>query len=349
MNKPLTAVHPPPRWAVPLAFTLVYLAWGTTYLAIKMGVKDLPPALFGGTRVGLAGLLLLGYVALRGETVRLPARELLWAAVIGNVLFAGGNLLITIGEKTVASNVAAVLVATTPLWIALLETAWPWGERLTGRGWLGVLVGLGGVSLLFVPKIEVFVTDAGLLLILGSAFAWSIGSFLLRRQRRRSGHLVAAAYQMILGGGGQLVIGLLLGEPAQLTRHSFTPGAIYAFFHLLVFGSLVGFVAYNWLLGHVSATQAGTYAYVNPLIAIFVGWQFAGEEITGWIVGGMALILAGVALVRSGGVLHRHQQPSSQPEPATAQAGARALGGIGPSLVIHPESVDPAGKEDYSP
>jgi len=350
MNKPLPVPRQPPRWAVPLAFTLVYLAWGTTYLAIKMGVKDLPPGLFGGTRVGLAGLILLAYIACRGEAIRLPWRELFWAAIIGNVLFAGGNLLITIAEKQVASSVAAVLVATTPLWMALLETIWPWGERLAGRGWLGVLTGLCGVMLLFAPKLQepgLLVAESGPLLVLASALCWAVGSFLLRRQRGRSSHLVAAAYQMILGGGGQLVIGLLAGELGELTADSFTAGAVYAFFHLLIFGSLVGFVAYTWLLGHVSSTQAGTYAYVNPVIAILVGWRLGGEEITGWIVAGMALILGGVALVRSSGLVPAREM-ENEPELAP-QAGARALGGLGPSLILRPEESPEAPGTAQSP
>lgn len=330
----------PPRWAVPLAFTLVYLAWGTTYLAIKMGVKDLPPALFGGTRVLLAGLLLVSFLAVRGTRVVLPWRELFWAALIGNVLFSGGNLLITMGEKTVASSVAAVLVATTPLWMALLESAWPWGERLTVRGWLGVLLGLGGVLFIFGPQIETpdALANVGPFLIIGSALCWSIGSFLLRRQRGHSPHLVTAAWQMIAGGLGQVLIGLGAGEMQRITPASFTPGAVYAFFHLLVFGSLVGFVAYNWLLGHVSTTQASTYAYVNPVIAILVGWLIAGEDPTGWLVGGMGLILVGVALVRSGGVVHPHE--AAAPETEEVQPGARALGGIGASLLLRPGELE---------
>lgn len=339
----------PPRWAVPLAFTLVYLTWGTTYLAIKMGVKDLPPALFGGTRVMLAGGLLMAFLAVRGSALRLPGRELLWAIFIGNVLFSGGNLLVTTGEKYIASSVAAVLVATTPLWMALLETAWPWGERLTGRGWLGILLGLGGVLLLFAPRLGepgLLVGEVGPPLVLGSAMCWAVGSFLLRRQRGRSDHLVAASWQMIAGGAGQVLIGLALGEVTALTADSFTPGAVYAFFHLLIFGSLVGFVSYTWLLGHVSTTQAGTYAYVNPVIAILVGWLLGGEDLSGWLVGGMALILAGVALVRTGGVVQPHAQKSDpvEAEPATPQPGARALGGIGPSLVFRPTEADEVAK-----
>ncbi len=295
--------HRPPHWAVPLAFALVYLSWGTTYLAIKAGVKELPPGLFGGVRVTLAGLILLGYVACRGGSVRLGRRELLAAAAVGALFFLGGNFLITVGEQYVASSFAAVLVATTPLWTGLVETVWPGGERLNGRGWLGVLAGLGGVFLLFAPRLHEpgkALLSAGPVLVLASAFCWSIGSCVLRRQRQRGPHLVAIAYQMITGGIAQTLVGVALGEPARLNPDRFTFPAVYAFFHLLIVGSLIGFVAYTWLLGHVSAIQAGTYAYVNPVVAIFVGWAVGGEEITGWLAGGMACILAGVALVRSG-------------------------------------------------
>jgi drug/metabolite transporter (DMT)-like permease len=139
-------------------------------------------------------------------------------------------------------------------------------------------------------------------LVLGSSLTWSIGSFVLRYRRLRGNHLSVAAYQMLVGGGTLLLIGLFLGESQELARERFTPQAVYAFFHLLIFGSLIGFVAYNWLLGHVSAALAGTYAYVNPLVAIVVGRLLNHEPITGWILSGMVVILAGVALVRGGGV-----------------------------------------------
>jgi drug/metabolite transporter (DMT)-like permease len=218
------------------------------------------------------------------------------------LLFVFGNGLITLAEKTVPSGVAAVLVATTPLWIALMEMLWPGGDRLTGRGWLGLLIGLAGVLLLLAPKLHDpadFLLDYGPLLVLGSAASWAFGSLVLRYRRLRCSHLTAAAYQMILGGGSLALVGLVVGEGSQLTREHFTAGAAYAFFYLLIVGSLVGFVAFNWLLGQVSAAQAGTYAYVNPLVAVLVG-LLDGEELTGWIVGGIAIILAGVALVRGG-------------------------------------------------
>ncbi len=328
----------PAAWALVLAFALVYLSWGTTYLAIKEGVKNqqLPPALFGGVRVCLAGLLLLAYLAGRGQSVRLPGRELAGLAVCALVLFVGGNGLITTAERTVPSGVAAVLAATTPLWMGLMEACRPRGERLRGRGWLGLLVGLAGVLLLLVPKLQepgALVRDAGVLFVLGSACAWAFGSLLLRHRRSTMGHLAAAAYQMVIGGGGLALVGLALGEHHDLTAEHFTAGAAVAFGYLLVVGSLVGFVAYNWLLGHVPASQAGTYAYVNPMVAILVGWLWGSEELTGWIVGGMLVILVGVALIRGGSCHVRTGGPGRKDQagaPAAEPAGVKAGMGQAP-------------------
>jgi drug/metabolite transporter (DMT)-like permease len=307
------ALHRPPTWGLVLAFALVYLAWGTTYFAIKVGVEVFPPALFGGVRFFLAGLILFLFLAWRGEQLRVARREFFWMAVVGILLFVGGNGLIMVGEKTVDSGVASVLVATTPLWLAFFEALWPWGERLNMRGWAGLLAGLGGVLLLLTPKLTdpaSFWRDVGPVWILSSALCWSLGSFLLRRRRAAVTPLVSATYQMLIGGGCLAVVGLVLGEASTLTTAHFTehPTAILAFFHLLTVGALVGFVAYNWLLHHVSAAMAGTYAYVNPAVAILVGWLLGGEIITGWIIGGMVVILVGVALVRGG---MKSKQPRS--------------------------------------
>ncbi len=318
------AARPAP-WAIPLAFTIVYICWGTTFLAIRVGVDRFPPGLFGGIRVGLAGLLLLAYLAWKGQPVRLSRQELLWAAGIGQLLFVGGNFLITAGEKYVTSSVAAVLAATSPVWMALVELLWPWGERLTVRGWLGLCAGFVGVLVMFVPRLDQpgqLLLDAGPPLVLGSALCWALGSFFLRRQRYRSAHLTTAAWQMTAGGLGQCLVGLGLGEAGEITAASFTLPAVYAFFHLLICGSLMGFLAYTWLLGHVSITQAGTYAYVNPVLAILVGGWLGGEPITGWIIGGMACILVGVALIRTGAVPHsqrgKRAEERKEPEPGLA-------------------------------
>lgn len=305
----------PSSWAIVLAFGLVYVSWGTTYLAIREGVhaQHLPPALFGGTRVCLAGLVLLAYLALRGEKISLPGREWIVVAISGMLLFVGGNGLITVAEKSVESGVASVLVATTPLWMALLELFWPSADRLSWRGWIGLLIGLCGVLILLAPKVEGpdnLWQDPGPFLVLGSSWCWSLGSLVVRYQRRSGSHLVAAAGQMIVGGLTLTLIGIAMGETRQLSPELSTPRAWFSFFYLLVVGSLVGFVAFNWLLAHVRASLVGTYAYVNPLIAVLVGWLLGGEALTISIVCGMFVILSGVALVRS--------SAGHQPKPVAA-------------------------------
>jgi drug/metabolite transporter (DMT)-like permease len=305
----------PATWKLVLAFAVVYVSWGTTYFAIRAGVhaERLPPALFGGVRVGLAGWILLAFLALRGEPLRMPKGEVFWVILSGLLLFVGGNGLITFALDNVPSGVTAVLVAATPLWVALMEFAWPGGDRLSARGWLGLLIGLGGVSILLGPKLladfrglgdfgtlgELF-QHAGPLWVLGSSLFWALGSLLLRYRHREGSRLASAAYQMIVGGMATALLGVALGELHQLTSDQLTWGAGLSFFYLLIVGSLMGFVAFNWLLGQVSATMVGTYAYVNPLVAILVGWLLGGEEMTLSIVAGMVVILSGVALIRRG-------------------------------------------------
>jgi drug/metabolite transporter (DMT)-like permease len=303
MFVPDRTIKKPAVWALVLAFALVYISWGTTYLAIRVGVKTLPPGLFAGLRISSAGLLLFGFLWLRGDSLRLGRRDLLVSIVVAGLMFVAGNGLVTIAELTVESGVASVLVATTPLWVALIEWLRPRGERLAARGWVGVLIGLGGVLVLFVPRLSEpasFWRDVGPLLVLCSSMCWAAGSVVLRSARGPASHLVSAAYQMVLGGIGLTLIGVLSGEVESLTAKAFTPEAVFAFFYLLIVGSLIGYIAYTWLLQHVRATLAGTYAYVNPAVALLVGWLLGGETITGWLVGGLATILAGVALVRTG-------------------------------------------------
>jgi drug/metabolite transporter (DMT)-like permease len=324
MKQPSQFSTPPsPTWSIVLAFVLVYLTWGTTYFAIRQGVhtEKLPPALFGGVRVSLAGWIVLAYLGLRGEGLRMPLREFLWVALSGLLLFVGGNGLITFALDQVPSGVTAILVSSTPLWMAVMEMAWPKGDRLAVRGWLGLIVGLGGVLLLLWPKVESagsLFQSAGPLWVIGSTLFWALGSLVLRYRKRSGSHLAAAAYQMILGGSSLALIGVGLGEVNKLTPDRLTWGAAFSFFYLLVVSSLIGFVAFNWLLGHVRATLVSTYAYVNPLVAILVGWLLGGEELTAQILLGVVIILAGVALVRSGGAKPRQLETEVDQSPYRA-------------------------------
>jgi drug/metabolite transporter (DMT)-like permease len=297
------SAFPPPPWALAVAFGVIYLSWGTTYYAVKLGVQrdHLPPFLFGGTRIVLAGAIILAYQVLTGARLRLAAADLLRLYLISALLFIAGNGLITYGQKTVDSSIAAVLVATTPLWIGLMAMFWRHGERLTPRGWTGLVVGLAGVLVLLAPK--ALASDAsfdlrGSLLVIGSAGAWALGSILLRHVSLPVPRLTIAAYQMLLGGASMLVLGTLIGEAGEVPEQ-LSPQAIQVFLYLLIVGSLGGFVAFNWLLGHVSAAKVGTYAYVNPLVAVLIGWLM-GEEVSWGLWAGMAIILFGVFLVRGG-------------------------------------------------
>ncbi len=303
----LSSARTPSRWSIGISFLLLYVSWGTTYLAIQVGVRDaeLPPALFGGVRVLCAGLVLLLFLRLRVGNMQLPRFDALTAVLGGFFLFVGGNGLLTAALGTVPSGVAAVLGGTTPLWIGVMEALWPRGDRLTVVGWLGLLAGVVGVLFLFVPDLrsEVAVIPiGGLMLVMGSNLSWALGSVVLRHRPCMGSHLTLAAYQMVIGGGGLTLIGVALGETQQLTSDLHTPVAWGSFLYLLLVGSLTGFVAFNYLLKHVSAPMVATYAYVNPMIAILVGWGIAGENLTGWTLAGMAVILGGVMLVRKGTV-----------------------------------------------
>lgn len=299
----MSSSRPPSPWALAIGFTLIYISWGTTYLPTRLAVHDehMPPALFGGIRLFAAGLLLLAYQVCRGAGIGLTRGDFGKILGVSFLLFVAGSGLMNAANETVPSGVCAVLAATTPLWLGLFGMLWPQGDRLTARGWLGLLIGLVGVLLLVIPKLtgtEEFVHNIGVVLVLGSAASWAIGSLVLRRLRFRTSHLTSAAYQMIFGGVSLSLVGVMLGE-CQRWPETMAPRVLAAFCYLLIFGSLVGFVAFNWLLGHVAAAKVGTYAYVNPVVAVLVGWV-AGEEINVWLAAGICVILFGVFLVRGG-------------------------------------------------
>lgn len=300
MNPRSPLVSGPPTWRVGLALGLVYVCWSTTYLAIQEGVRTLPPLLFGGTRIALAGAILLSVLAMRGQLRKASGASLTSMWLAGSLMFLGGNGLINIGQMTVPSGMASVLVATCPLFLALLERAIPSGERMPLLSWIGMLAGLVGVGFLAIGRgVDALGTPLGVACCLGSAFTWAVGSIVARHWPSNCPLIQSAGTQMFLGGLTMLVVGWFIGEGNALTLESFTPRAVVAFFWLLIVGSLLGFVAYIWLLGNVSAGLAGSYAYVNPALAILLGWAIGGERITLPILAGLVVILSGVALVKS--------------------------------------------------
>ncbi|MBI1832376.1 MAG: EamA family transporter [Planctomycetes bacterium] len=293
-----TPPPPPSSWAIALAFGIVFFSWGTTYLATSIAMKEehTPPGLFGGFRLLTAGTILLVWQYALGQSLRLNAGEYLCLFVVSAFLFLSSNFLISYGQKKVESSVAAILIATTPLWMGLFAMAWPGGERLSWRGWLGLAIGFAGILLTKLDGEFNFFDDFYALLILASAASWAMGSLVSRHMALTVPHLTSAGFQMLFGGISQISLGSAIGEWGDLPP-TLTPGAVWAFLYLLVYGSLLGFVAFNWLLGHVAASKVGTYAYVNPTIAVFIG-SCAGESVHVGILAGIAVILVGVYLVR---------------------------------------------------
>mgnify|MGYP006276946241 CR=1 FL=1 len=288
---------------------VVWLCWGTTYLAIREGVSGengLPPLLFAGARITLAGVILVAFLLVWKKQFILNWHQIWPIWLSGVFLFVGGNGLCTIAEMTVESGLASVLIATTPLWLALFDVLWPGGERMNLAKWMGLAAGFGGVCLILLgPSIiqsnsitSFWEWERGNFIALGSAFAWAIGSIIQRRLAPKIDAIQIAGWQMLTGGASLTVLGLLLGEFALITPNTLNSTTISAFFYLLFVGSLLGFVAFVWLLHHTTPAIAGTYGYVNPVVAVWIGW-FLGGESPGWIlVPGMALILLAVFLVR---------------------------------------------------
>ncbi len=282
------------RFKIVIAFLTLYLVWGSTYLAIRVGVHDLPPALFAAVRFVISGLALGLYAHLRGEV--LPRSFAAWkvTVIMGILLLAGGNGLVVWGEQWVPSNQAALIVATTALWLAGLGTLGPQGQTLTRITLLGLVAGFAGVALLMFPGSEKFSFDhlGGQLGILLAAFLWSSGSIYGKRHPSGTPPMMSAALQMLAGGVVLTVIGLATGEVAHWQWSLEGVGSLS---YLIVFGTL-GFVAFTWLLHTVTPSQLGTYAYVNPAVAVVLGWWLLGETLTRTQLLGMTVILIGVIL-----------------------------------------------------
>jgi drug/metabolite transporter (DMT)-like permease len=296
-------VQPPSTWAIVLAFVIIYISWGTTYYATSVAMKQetMPPALFGGLRLLLAGNILLLYQLVCGQSLRLSWRDATRVFLISCFLFLAGNLLINIGQKKVESGVSAILIATTPLWMGVFGAFWPQGEQLSWRGWLGLLIGFVGIVVTMLPQLAdhmQVMNDYYPLLILGSAACWAIGSLASRHMALHIPHLTSAGFQMVFGGLSQVALGTALGEWQQKSLEEINERVIGTFLYLLIFGSLAGFVAFNWLLGHVPVAKVGTYAYVNPVIALLVGCSLGETAFRFSLALGIAIVLAGVYLVR---------------------------------------------------
>jgi drug/metabolite transporter (DMT)-like permease len=280
------------------AWGAVCLFWGTTYLAIRIGVRTVPPALFGGLRFLTAGLIFLAYLRWRGHAF--PARrELLDMVIVGIALLVISNGLVIWAEQWVPSGIAALLVATLPFWMAGFEAALPSGERLTRRKVMGIIIGFTGLVILFSPEIKTSFDMAylqGVAALLLAPLCWSAGSVYSKSRPAKSHPLMAATMQMIVAGIILILIGGMFGE---WQRFSLDPEGLAAMAYLVVFGSIVGYGSFIYALAKLPATKVAMYAYVNPLIAVVLGWLILGERMDWSVLLATAFVLLGVVLVKS--------------------------------------------------
>ena len=286
-----------PGWQVWTALWIVYIVWGSTYLAIRITVETIPPLLSAGVRFGVAGAVLVVVMALRRgiEAVR-PTRAQLGGAAFVGLLLPGANAVISVAEQDVPSSIAALLVASIPLWVIVLRAMT--GDRVSLRGAASVLVGFAGVALLVRPGEQSGdATVLGLLAIVFAAVMWATGSFASPRLALPRDPLVSTGWQMLVGGAVITVVGLAAGEGGDVDLDAFSTRSILALAYLVVFGSWVAFTAYVWLLQNAPISKVATYAYVNPVVAIILGWLILDELVTSTTIVGAAIIVASVALV----------------------------------------------------
>jgi drug/metabolite transporter (DMT)-like permease len=285
------------RWRIVIAFAAVYLIWGSTYLAIRFAIETIPPYLMGGVRFLLAGGAL--YAVLRWRGVAAPTRRQ-WRStlIVGGLLLFGGNGGVMVAEQFVPSSLAALIIAIVPLWVVLLN--WKWGDRVrpTLGVVAGVILGVIGIGLIAAPGTSAdAIKPIGLVILIGASLSWSIGTLYSRRAELPSNALLSTAMEMLTGGGLLLVAGLLLGQGGQIRLENVTLRSVASLGYLVIFGSLLGFTAYVWLLKVTTPAKVSTYAFVNPVVAVFLGWLLAGEALNVRTLIAAAIIIAAVVLI----------------------------------------------------
>jgi drug/metabolite transporter (DMT)-like permease len=292
-----------------LNFGLVYVFWGSTYLGIDIAVQHIPPGLMCATRFTIAGVIMLAYCLARAQNIRYSARQLLQLAVVGNLLLMGGNLTLSYSELYIPSGLAALLVASTPLWFMVLDSLLIGHHRISGRGLAGLALGFAGAMVLLWPKL----TAPGelgkkelwwsLALIAGS-ISWAFGSVLSKKWQSGPPTFAGTAWQVFFAGIGNLIFALFNRDLSHVT---WTARGIGAIAYLVVGGSLIGYTAYIYILGHAPTAKVSTYAYVNPVVAVFLGWLVLREKVDGYILAGSAVVIASVILVTSASVTRKPQ------------------------------------------
>ena len=301
-----------PRWKTLLAFFIIYFVWGSTFIFIRIGVRELPPLLFAALRFFPAGLVLYAWMIAHGERSPTP-RQWLSATILALLIFVCDYGLLFWSEQRVPSGIAAVMLATIPAFMALSEIIFLGTQRLTLRLAFALLIGLGGVLVLVSRSLNLGgapIDRTGAIALILASLSWSVASILSRRMTLPPSKVMSAAAQMLAGGVLLCVISGALGEFRTLHPAEISGRTWFALVYLIVFGSLVGFTAYVWLLHHESPTKVGTYAYVNPVVAVLVGYFLGGEPLGVRTILGTACVLVSVLVITT--------TPARKPVPSLA-------------------------------
>ena len=288
-----------PTWKTLLAFAIIYFVWGSTFLAIRVGVREVPPLVLAAMRFSIAGLVLFGWMLARGE--RSPsAHEWRSASILGTVIFLFDYGLLFWAEQRVPSGIAAVMLATIPVFMALSEIIFLRTQRLTIRLGLALLIGIGGVGVLMSRALNLGgapIDLLGALALIVASISWSIASVLARKLPLPSSKVMSSGAQMLAGGILLALAAGAFGEFRNFHPSAVSRGAWLGLLYLIVAGSIIGFTAYVWLIHHESPTKVGTYAYVNPIVAVLVGYFLGGEALTTRTILGTLLVLISVVVI----------------------------------------------------
>jgi drug/metabolite transporter (DMT)-like permease len=312
----MEAPSKPRAWKVLLAFAIIYFVWGSTYLAIRIGVREVPPFLLAGIRFLVAGIVLYGWMRAKGT--RSPtSREWGAATVLAVLIFVLDYGLVFWAERRVASGIAAVMMATIPVFMALAEIVFLGTQRLTLRLAIALLVGIGGVVVL-VSRTgsfgEVPIDTAGGCALIVAAISWAVASALTRKLALPDSKAMSSGAQMLAGGVLLTLTAALLGEFRGFHIGAVSRGAWVALVYLIVAGSIVAFTAYVWLIHHESPTKVGTYAYVNPVVAVLLGYFLGGEAIGPRTIVGTLLVLVSVVVITTAPRSRSEIQPAQELE-----------------------------------
>jgi len=287
------------------AFAAVYIFWGSTYLAIKYAIETLPPFLMAGSRFLFAGSILFLWARLSKDYEAPKLEHWRTSFIVGTLLLLGGNGGVVLAQHFIPSSLAALLVATEPLWIVVLSWAWLKGSRPNWKVALGLLLGFAGVWMLISGRATNGVqADSsgqwiGILAVIFGAFSWAAGSIYGLRASVPKSSLLTAGMQMMAGSISLLLVGVVRGELSTFEPSAVSNNSLFGLAYLIIFGSLVGFTAYSWLLKNARPSMVATYAYVNPVIAVILGWLIAGESMTGQMLIGAGIVVGSVVLITS--------------------------------------------------